>query len=160
MYVFYCSPICTSSLFSSQKEDGCFFLTAPQLILVAAVNQSTSNSTHRARIPSPLSSYTPLPLRVAKSGRNNLNEEFMYPPPPHWERREILTKPYQFRTCSALAPMWTPPINESAELTGGPLVNSLLWDSTWVRTHFTPPPPIFPFSLFPLTFVYVLYTRV
>jgi hypothetical protein len=41
--------------------------------------------THRARIISPL------PLRVAKTGRNHLNEEFT--PPPHWDRREILAKP-------------------------------------------------------------------
>jgi hypothetical protein len=30
----------------------------------------------------------PLPLRVAKAGRNHLNEE-NYPPPPHWDRRAI-----------------------------------------------------------------------
>ncbi len=34
----------------------------------------------------------PPPLRVAKTGRNNLKEEFT-PPPPHWDRREILAKP-------------------------------------------------------------------
>ena len=41
---------------------------------------------------------------------------------PLWDRREILATPYQFRTCSAPpAPMWTPPINGSAELTRGAL---------------------------------------
>ncbi len=30
----------------------------------------------------------PLPLRVAKAGRNHLNEEIT-PPPPHWDTREI-----------------------------------------------------------------------
>jgi hypothetical protein len=44
-------------------------------------------------------------VRVAKTGRNHLNEEFIYPSPPHWDRREILAKPYKFRACSALAPM-------------------------------------------------------
>jgi hypothetical protein len=53
---------------------------------------------HRARIPSPL------PLRVSKTGRNHLKRG-IYHPPPHWERREILAKLYQFRTCSALAQM-------------------------------------------------------
>jgi hypothetical protein len=46
---------------------------------------------HTARIPSPL------PLSVAKTGRNHLNEEFTSPPPPHWDRREILAKPHQLR---------------------------------------------------------------
>ncbi len=42
--------------------------------------------------------------------------------------RKILPYHTKFRTCSALAPVWTPPMNESAELTqGGPLVNSLFW---------------------------------
>ncbi len=30
----------------------------------------------------------PLPLRVAKAGKNHLNGEIS-PPPPHWDRREI-----------------------------------------------------------------------
>jgi hypothetical protein len=44
-----------------------------------------------------------------------------YPPPPHWNRRAIQPNHVKFRTCSALAPKWTPPINESAELTQGAL---------------------------------------
>jgi hypothetical protein len=32
-------------------------------------------------------------------------ERGIYPPPPHLDMREILAKPYQFRTYSALAPM-------------------------------------------------------
>jgi hypothetical protein len=45
---------------------------------------------HTARIPSPL------PLHVAKTGRKSF-ERGIYPPPPHWDRREILAKPHQLR---------------------------------------------------------------
>jgi hypothetical protein len=38
---------------------------------------------HRAPTPSPL------PQRVAKTGRNHLNEEINPPPPLQWDRREI-----------------------------------------------------------------------
>jgi hypothetical protein len=58
-----------------------------------------------------------------KTGRNHLNEES--PPPPHWDRRAIQPNHIEFKTCSALAPMWTPPINESAKLTRGALYSEL-----------------------------------
>ncbi len=47
----------------------------------------------------------PLPpsSTVATAGRNHLNEEII-PPPPHWDRREILPNLIKFITCSALAP--------------------------------------------------------
>ncbi len=60
--------------------------------------------------------HSPLPLLVAKTDKNNLNEEIT----PLLARgigersSQTLSK---FRTCSALASMWTPPVNESAELT-------------------------------------------
>ncbi len=62
----------------------------------------------------------PPPPRVAKAGRKHLNKEIT-PPPPHWYRRAIQPNQIKFRTCSALAPLRTPPINESAELTQGDL---------------------------------------
>jgi hypothetical protein len=52
---------------------------------------------HRVLTPSPL------PLRVAKVGRNQLNEENT--PSSHWDRRVIKPNHIKFRTCSALAPM-------------------------------------------------------
>ncbi len=105
----------------------------PQIIRILIANPDTptqlrhclqirrlSGLAHRVRIPSPL------PLRVAKTGRTHLNEEFIpLLPTGIGEPREILAKPYQFRTCSALAPMLTPPINESAELTRGALLLTL-----------------------------------
>ncbi len=57
-----------------------------------------------------------------KAGSNHLNEEIT-PPPPHWDRRAMQPNHIKFRTCSALAPMLTPPVNESAELTQGALYN-------------------------------------
>ncbi len=42
-------------------------------------------------------------------------------PPPHLDRWTIQPNNIKFSTCSTLAPMWTPPINESAELTQGAL---------------------------------------
>ncbi len=72
----------------------------------------------------------------AREGRLKSFERGNYPPPPHpkarikdlivqvffphWDRRAIQPNHIKFRTCSALAPMWTPPIKESAELTRGP----------------------------------------
>jgi hypothetical protein len=43
-----------------------------------------------------------------------------YPPPTHWDIRAIQPNHIKFRTWTALAPMWTPLINESAELTWRP----------------------------------------
>jgi hypothetical protein len=48
------------------------------------------------------------------AGRNHLNS-----PSPYWDRRVIW--PNHVKSSSALAPMWTPYINESAELTQGAL---------------------------------------
>ncbi len=63
----------------------------------------------------------PPPPTRSEAGRNHFHEEIFYPPPPHWDRRAILPNHTKFRTCSVLAPMWTPPINDSAELTQGAL---------------------------------------
>ncbi len=69
----------------------------------------------------------PPPIIYAKEGRQKSFERGNYPPPPHWDRRAIQPNHIKFRTCSALAPMWTPPINKNAEQTRGPLINSVLW---------------------------------
>ncbi len=62
----------------------------------------------------------------AREGRQKSFLRGNYPSPPHWDRRAIQPYHIKFRACSALAPMETPPISESAELArGGPLVNSL-----------------------------------
>jgi hypothetical protein len=45
------------------------------------------------------------PSSTCSEDRYKSFERGIYPPLPHWDRREILAKPYQFRTCSALAPM-------------------------------------------------------
>ncbi len=79
-------------------------------LLDHSIWQAQSGTYHRVPTPSPL------PLRVAKAGRNHLNEEI---PPPHRDKRTMLQNHSKFGTCSALAPMWTPLINESAELTQG-----------------------------------------
>ncbi len=72
----------------------------------------------------------PPPSTWGKEGRNKLNDEIT----PLLPSRSNSAKPNS-RTCSALAPMWTPPINESAELTrGGPLVNSLLWGNKAMKS--------------------------
>ncbi len=63
---------------------------------------------------------SPLTLCVAKTGKKSF-ERGNYPPPPHWDRRAIQPNVIKFKTCSALVPIWTPPINESAELTQGTL---------------------------------------
>ncbi len=55
------------------------------------------------RVPTPT---TPSSTR-GKAGRNHLNVEIT----PS-ARRVIQPSHIKFRTCSALAPMWTPPINE------------------------------------------------
>jgi hypothetical protein len=47
---------------------------------------------------------SPLPLRVAKAGKNHLNEEITFPP-SLWDRRAIQPNHIEFRTCSALVPM-------------------------------------------------------
>ncbi len=64
----------------------------------------------------------PLPpsSHVATPGKNKLNKEIT-PPPPHWDGRAILPNHIKFRTWSALAPILTSPINESALLTHGAL---------------------------------------
>ncbi len=80
------------------------------------------------RVPTKGCRPSPLPLRVAKAGKNHLNEEIT-PPPPHWDWRAIQPNHIKFMTCSALAPMWTPSINESAKLTQG--ANCLLWGSSY-----------------------------
>ncbi len=51
----------------------------------------------------------PLPLRLGTAGKNHLNDEI------------ASAKPYKFRTFSALVPLRTPHISESAELTQGAL---------------------------------------
>jgi hypothetical protein len=63
--------------------------------------------------------YSPLHLRVAKTGKNQLNEEVTPFLPTGIDERFS-------QTCSALAPMWTPPYKRKCN-SGGPLVNSLLW---------------------------------
>jgi hypothetical protein len=55
------------------------------------------------------------PLHVATAGKNYLNEEITPLLPTGIGREDHI------RTCSALAPMWIPPINQSAELTQGSL---------------------------------------
>ncbi len=63
----------------------------------------------------------PLPLREGRQVEINWARKLPLSSP--LGRRAILPNHIKFRTYSALAPMWTPPINESAELTsGGPLV--------------------------------------
>ncbi len=57
--------------------------------------------------------------------RNHLKEEITpLLPTGIGERRAIQPYHIKFRTCIALAPMRTPPINESAELTQGALYSS------------------------------------
>ncbi len=68
---------------------------------------------------------TPLPLRVAKAGRNNLNNEIT-PLLPTW----IGERYSQTISCADV----NSPVNESAELTQGPsIVSSLLWALTYVH---------------------------
>ncbi len=77
------------------------------------------NPAHHHRVPTP----PPTPRHVATAGKYHLNEEIT----------PIIPTGIGERYCQTIsnlghAPMWTPPINKSAELTsGGPLVNSLLW---------------------------------
>ncbi len=44
--------------------------------------------------------------------RSKSFERIKSPPPPHWVRRAIQPNHIKFRTCSDLAPMWAPPVNE------------------------------------------------
>ncbi len=69
----------------------------------------------------------PPPSMRGKAGRNYWNEEITPLLPTGIGEQFSQTICIKFNTCSALAPMWTPPINESAELTRGALVNSVLW---------------------------------
>ncbi len=94
------------------------------------------------RVPTP-----PLPLRVGKAGRKIIWKRKL-PPPPRWERRSIQPNHIKFRTCSAVAPMWTPSYKRKCwGNSGGPLVNSLLWGSKMdyiVLCYLAPacPPPL------------------
>ncbi len=58
----------------------------------------------RVRSPQGADLSSPLPLSIAKAGRNHLNEEIS-PSSPHWDRRSIQPNQIKFRTCSSLAPM-------------------------------------------------------
>jgi hypothetical protein len=59
-----------------------------------------------------------LPLSAAKVVRNNLNEKNNHPPPPHWDRRSDIAKPYQIYVNQlSCADVNSPYINESVELT-------------------------------------------
>ncbi len=78
---------------------------------VKTIFEAKPRRTHTHRGPTPL----PSSMR-GKSGRNHLNEVITSLLPSGIQPNHI-----KFRTCSALAPMWTPPINESAELTQGAL---------------------------------------
>jgi hypothetical protein len=79
----------------------------------------------------------PLPLRVAKAGRNHFQLE-NYPPPPHWDRR-------------AIKPNHIIGINESDELSQGALYLIHYSDSpAWSdQLGCAPPPP--PASHLPCT---------
>jgi hypothetical protein len=57
------------------------------------------------------------PLPPSSEDREKSFERGNYPPPPHWDRRAMFPNHIKLRTCSALAPMRTPLLNESAELT-------------------------------------------
>ncbi len=48
-------------------------------------------------------------------GRKKSFEQENYPPPSHWDRRVILPNRINLGLSSALAPMWTPPINQGCE---------------------------------------------
>ncbi len=61
----------------------------------------------------------PTPFLYARDGRQKQFERGNYPPPPRYSA--IQPNHIKFRTCSALAPMRTPPINGSGELTRGAL---------------------------------------
>jgi hypothetical protein len=58
---------------------------------------------HLQRMPTPIHPSS----TWGKASRNHVNED----------RRTIQPNQIKFSSCSAPAPMWTPPINESAELT-------------------------------------------
>jgi hypothetical protein len=64
----------------------------------------------------------------AREGRWKSFERGNYPPPPRLDRRAFQPNHIKFRTCRALAPMWTSPMNEIAELIReSPQVNSVPW---------------------------------
>jgi hypothetical protein len=63
----------------------------------------------------------PIPFLYAREGRQKSFEWGNYTPLPHGDRRGIQPNQIKFRTCSALAPLWTPPISKSAELAQGAL---------------------------------------
>jgi hypothetical protein len=62
----------------------------------------------------------PLPLHVT-AGKNHLNPEEITPLISTGIGERFSQTIIKFRTCSALAPKWTPPLNESADLTQGTL---------------------------------------
>ncbi len=65
---------------------------------------------------------TPLSLQYARPTTHRKTTGCRQPPFTHCDGRwVILPNHIRVRTCSALAPMWTPAINESAELTLGVL---------------------------------------
>ncbi len=76
---------------------------------------SIQNTLNKCR---PEAATPPPPLHIAMADKNNLNEEIT-PPPPYWDRREIL--PNRFNVQCSYADVNSPPINESAELTQGGL---------------------------------------
>ncbi len=108
----------TESLFETDGAGTIQYLFTDIRIYVCTITDALHRSTVYITVCRP----PPLPLRISKAGRNHfLNEEL--PPPPLWDRRLIQPNHIKFRTCSALAPMGTPPINESDEPTQQPLVN-------------------------------------
>ncbi len=94
------------SFWSEQKWIATYNIYASEAV-------SILNVAHRVPTPPPPFLYS----TRGKAGRNNLKRGKNYPPPPHWVGRAIQPSHIKFRTCSALSPMWTPPINESADQT-------------------------------------------
>ncbi len=78
---------------------------------------------------------TPSPFLYTREGRWKSFGRGKYPPPPDWARRGIQPNHFKFRTFSAFAPMWTPPINESAKQTQWSLsyeyYRTLRWLHSW-----------------------------
>jgi hypothetical protein len=77
---------------------------------------------------------SPLTPCVATAGKNILNEEITpLLPTPLGYSRAIQPNHIKFRTCSALAPMWTLPYKRKCWTNSGrPLANSLLWALAWL----------------------------
>ncbi len=70
---------------------------------------------------------TPSPLPLSPWRQVEFFDQVNYPSPLHWDRRVIQPNHINLGSSSALAPMWTSPINETNWTnSGGPLVNSLL----------------------------------